>query len=675
MPNERVILGRGVPDTKLPISRSSLLRLLLWGAGKNCHLHIDDIHGPLAQNIPPQFLDLIDIATYVYVADQATPRGGSGVENAGEDWRRTFFFRIPLRMPDFWSGREVFQALRDTLSFLSEDEYLFEFHPLKDAPPLQHYFPFAAAGTPVSACEEVVLFSGGLDSLGGSIEEAVTNGRKIALVTHRSSSKFSRRHRTLQELLAKHAPNAVPVYFPVEINKKKRMSREYTQRSRSFLYASLGATVAQVLGLSRIRFYENGVVSLNFHLSDQVVGAKATRTTHPRVLNGFERILSAVAGKPFKVENRFLWKTKTDVVRQIAEAGCAEMIRYSTSCTRPWELTTEKTHCGACSQCIDRRFAVLAAGQEQHDPADAYKVDLLVDARDVGEPRTMLASYVETASQIAKMSALDFYGCYGEVGRVVTQIPDPDKDRIALDIFSLYQRHARQVSKVVADAIAKHSAAIRDRLLPASCLLRLVCESGVSAPPAEDGVEDDSDSQYVFRKKGQAWIVWFAGGQEWILLPSRGAAYLHMLLSNPRKQFSVVDLVCQVTKVPKEYILGEGDAVSDEEALTNYRARYEELEEQIREAKDFNDLAAQEKAETERDKLLEHMRRDKGFHGKVRKQEGDRDKVRKAFLAAMRRVQTDIAQFDPPFAEHIKATLSCGWNPCYTPPADVLWST
>jgi len=145
-------------------------------------------------------------------------------------------------------------------------------------------------------------------------------------------------------------------------------------------------------------------------------------------------------------------------------------------------------------------------------------------------------------------------------------------------------------------------------------------------------------------------------------------------LSNPGKQFSVVDLVCQVTKTPKEYILGEADAVSDKEALRNYQARCEELEEQIQEAKEFNNWAAQEKAETERDKLLEHMRRDTGFHGKIRKQEGDRDKVRKAFLAAMRRVLKDIAQFDPAFAEHINATLRCGWNPRYAPPADVLWS-
>jgi len=674
MPNERAILGRGVPDGKLPVGGGNSLRLLLWGAGKNCHLHVDDIQRPLFQNTPPQFLDLLDIATYVYVADQATPRGGSGVENAGEDWRRTFFFRIPVRMPDFWNSSEVSRALRDTLSFLSEDGYSFEFHPMKDAPPLQHYFPFGGDGDPVGTREEVILFSGGLDSLGGAIEEAVTHGRRVALVTHRSSEKFSRRHRTLQELLAKHAPNAVPVHFPVRINKKKGLSREYTQRSRSFLYASLGATVAQALGLPRIRFYENGVVSLNFHFSDQVVGAKATRTTHPRVLNGFKRILSAVAGKPFEVENQFLWKTKTDVVRQIAEAGCGEMIRYSTSCTHPWELTTEKTHCGGCSQCIDRRFAVLAAGQEQHDPADAYKVDLLVDGRDAGEPRTMLASYVETASQIAKMSALDFYGHYGEVGRVVTQIPGPNKDRVALDIFDLYQRHARQVSKVVDDAIAKHSTAIRDRLLPATCLLRLVCDSGVGVPSAETKAEEESDGQYVFRKKGQAWVVRFAGGQEWILLPSRGAAYLHVILSNPGKQFSVVDLVCQVTKTPKEYILGEADAVSDKEALRNYQARCEELEEQIQEAKEFNNWAAQEKAETERDKLLEHMRRDTGFHGKIRKQEGDRDKVRKAFLAAMRRVLKDIAQFDPAFAEHINATLRCGWNPRYAPPADVLWS-
>ena len=97
------------------------------------------------------------------------------------------------------------------------------------------------------------------------------------------------------------------------------------QRSRSFLYMALGSTVAQMVGLSRVRFYENGIVSFNLPPSPQVIGARATRTTHPRVIDGFGGIISTLAGKQFVVENPFLWKTKTDIVRTIAEAGCAEM--------------------------------------------------------------------------------------------------------------------------------------------------------------------------------------------------------------------------------------------------------------------------------------------------------------------------------------------------------------
>jgi hypothetical protein len=70
------------------------------------------------------------------------------------------------------------------------------------------------------------------------------------------------------------------------------LNREYTQRSRSFLYAALGATVAAMVGRDRIRFYENGVVSLNLPVSAQAIGARATRTTHPRVLNGFAELFT-----------------------------------------------------------------------------------------------------------------------------------------------------------------------------------------------------------------------------------------------------------------------------------------------------------------------------------------------------------------------------------------------
>ena len=237
------------------------------------------------------------------------------------------FFRIPVRNPDLWNSPAIKDELIETLSFLSEDEYYFDFVKLRSQPPTQKHLEFN-----MSWPDEVVLFSGGLDSLGGAVHEAVVDKRKVALVTHKSTPKLARRHGKLQELLKQHA-DSPPLHIPVTINKAKSLGREYTQRSRSFLYMALGSTVAQMVGLSRVRFYENGIVSFNLPPSPQVIGARATRTTHPRVIDGFGGIISTLAGKQFVVENPFLWKTKTDIVRTIAEAGCAEMIKFTTSCT------------------------------------------------------------------------------------------------------------------------------------------------------------------------------------------------------------------------------------------------------------------------------------------------------------------------------------------------------
>ena len=93
-----------------------------------------------------------------------------------------------------------------------------------------------------------------------------------------------------------------------------------------------------------------------------MVGARATRTTHPQALAGFRRVLSALLGRPFGVANPFVWLTKAEVVRRIAANGFADLIRHTRSCTRVRDMTVMYPHCGRCSQCLDRRFAILAAG-------------------------------------------------------------------------------------------------------------------------------------------------------------------------------------------------------------------------------------------------------------------------------------------------------------------------
>jgi hypothetical protein len=124
------------------------------------------------------------------------------------------------------------------------------------------------------------------------------------------------------------------LYVPVRANLKDDLGKEPTHRTRSFLFAAIGAVTAQLLDRQRVCFFENGVVSLNLPPVGQVVGARATRTTHPQAMAGFRRVLSAIFGQSFDVTNSYAWMTKTDVIGRIVQNGCGNLIRHTRSCTR-----------------------------------------------------------------------------------------------------------------------------------------------------------------------------------------------------------------------------------------------------------------------------------------------------------------------------------------------------
>ena len=120
---ERLVLCGGAKRS----GGTSTLRLALSGRAQNITLKLEDISKKMVRNVPGLLIDLIEIATYVYCADQAISRGGPAQVGMGADWRRSFRFVIPVRNPDHWNRRNVLETLSSTLSFLSEDDYEFEF--------------------------------------------------------------------------------------------------------------------------------------------------------------------------------------------------------------------------------------------------------------------------------------------------------------------------------------------------------------------------------------------------------------------------------------------------------------------------------------------------------------------------------------------------------------------
>jgi 7-cyano-7-deazaguanine synthase in queuosine biosynthesis len=319
----------------------------------------------------------------------------------------------------------------------------------------------------------VVLFSGGLDSFSGAVETLVAHARSVVLVSHRSASTIaSVQKRLIEEMRRRLAANRI-LHVPVWANLDASVSQESTHRTRSFLFAALGAVTARLFNLDRIQFFENGVVSLNLPPVAQVVGARATRTTHPQALRGFRSLMSALFGRTFDVVNPFGWLTKAEVVARIATNGFSGLIRDTRTCTRVHDMTIHHPHCGHCSQCIDRRFAVLAAEQEHEDPAEAYKVDLFTGERPAGPDREMALAYVRSASEVNKMADVAFFSRYGEASRAVGFFSEPG-GIIAERIFDLHRRHAATVCRVFDRAISSHAADLRGGSLASSCLLSLI---------------------------------------------------------------------------------------------------------------------------------------------------------------------------------------------------------
>ena len=174
-----------------------------------------------------------------------------------------------------------------------------------------------------------------------------------------------------------------------------------------------------------------------------------------------------------------MWLTKAEIVERISARGFSELIRDTRSCTRVHDMTILNPHCGKCSQCIDRRFAMIAAGQAHNEPDEAYKVNLFLDERPAGPDREMALAYVRSASDVNQMEDVAFFSRYGEVSRAVGFFAEPTST-VAERIFDVYRRHAAAVCKVFDEGISTHRAALREGKLPPSCLLSLILSQRVS---------------------------------------------------------------------------------------------------------------------------------------------------------------------------------------------------
>jgi hypothetical protein len=466
--------GATVPQGHPLLAGRELLALDAVGDDPSVHIRLHDVAHVFLQQLSPRLTDLIEIAAYVYAADCAVRRGQEWTaDHSVEAWERDLHFVIPVRDAVFWSRPDVQEELREVLNFLSDDQYGFTFCGLTKDRPLQQYIELGKfKDWPFYGIERVVMFSGGLDSLAGALDSAAS-GKNVVLVSHRPVASQSRRQKRLFRLLIEKAPGRM-VHVPVWINKAVAYGREHTQRTRSFLYAALGAVVAQSIGAKGVRFFENGTVSLNLPIAGEVVRARASRTTHPIALQKFTRLHSLITERDFIVDNPYLFKTKQDVVRIIAERSGSELIPYTCSCAHAFFQPGTQWHCGSCSQCIDRRVAILHNGMGKFDPATHYQSDVFTGPRRSGADKNIAVNYVRHAAELKQRTEEQIATEYNtELSRAVRFAPN--RGEAAAQLIKMVKRHAAAVCGVLEDQLKLNATALVTKGLEPTSMLAVVC--------------------------------------------------------------------------------------------------------------------------------------------------------------------------------------------------------
>lgn len=389
--------------------------------------------------------DLLEIAGYIFAADRKTRRGSDEAIEF-HSWSRTFQIHIKVRDYNFWNNTETQALLEEALCFMTGDHsFKFTFYKAeKDYPTNLFDNDNFVIDRPKNL--KVMLFSGGIDSLAGAVELLEDKENEVCLVSHQSGqwSVLKTQRIIFEEVKKIYADRAKHYKFKCSLSVDQ--SKDESQRTRSFLYTSTAFAIAHTYKQNQIYLFENGITSINFAETQDLMNARASRTTHPQTIYRLQKLFSAIAEKEFRIVNPYLFKTKTDVLDVLNKYNRLELLDNSVSCSRTRNHPPGYTHCGVCSQCIDRRFAVFASEVQEYDGSHLYHFDFLQDDVEDDEIKKALTEYIRLAQNFA-MQDVDTW--YRERGLEIIQVEqyiegDGEPERVD-KIYELCQRHAKQI--------------------------------------------------------------------------------------------------------------------------------------------------------------------------------------------------------------------------------------
>jgi len=208
----------------------------------------------------------------------------------------------------------------------------------------------------------------------------------------------------------------------------------------------------------------------------------------------------------------------------------------------------------------------------------------------------------------------------------------------------------------------------------------LLAEEGIT-PQVGTGVAvspEPARGSNVFRREGEVWSIRFQQ-DAFRLKDSKGLGYLGQLLRSPGREFLALELMTgELGSVSAgddrngrdaglHRSSGETGPILDPQAKRAYRARLEELQEELREAEGFADAERAARAREEMEFLARELAGAVGLGGRDRRAPSDAERARVNVTKSIKAAQQRIGEHSPALGRHLASTIRTGTFCSYVP--------
>lgn len=395
------------------------------------------------ESLPSQrCVDFLLIAAGVYGVDRTVRKKR---RQRNPNGLRTLRLTFEVEDYSFWASPDITNQVEEALHFLTDENWSIRFERAVRRPGIIGYqspFRFPRSPAPTRAA----LYSGGLDSAAGLANQLLKTEDRYLLVTveHQRGlrSRAKEQISGLGAVIDTHAPLHVSLITNLRGGRAHRIDiQETSQRSRAFLFCATAAVAAREFGISSIEVFENGVGTINFPLTNEMLGSGlATRGAHPTFLRQMAELASRVTERRLTFELPFGFHTKGEMLGALTGRGLDTWLQQTRSCIHTSLREKGVHHCGRCPACIERRQAFLVSGVAEQ--AADYRVDISACASGDGEDARYFQAFRDEADAWLAADP-DTLRRMADHLRI-TGIPGPAANRI----HDLQTRHAAEVCRV-----------------------------------------------------------------------------------------------------------------------------------------------------------------------------------------------------------------------------------